>query len=128
MISDKPHQQLVELNGIDPIMTTFPERDIFAQAACKLASGAAITEVGTPKTSFRRMVDRQVKATRKQITGSIIRVDGMGNLITNIPKETFALLSKDKAYTLQFGGEKFRRIHSQYNQADQGECFIVSTV
>ena len=35
------------------------------------------------------------------------------------------VLSKDKAYTIQFGGEKFRRIHAAYNQAEQGECFIV---
>ena len=24
-----------------------------------------------------------------------------------------------------FGGEKFKKIHTLYNQADQGECFIV---
>ena len=125
LISDKPHQHLVELNAISPITTTFPERDIFAHAACKLASGVSITDLGQTKSAFRKMIDRQVKATRKQITGSIIRVDGMGNLITNISRETFAILSKDKAYTLQFGGEKFRRVHTQYNQADQGECFIV---
>ncbi|MEJ7646558.1 MAG: SAM-dependent chlorinase/fluorinase [Chryseolinea sp.] len=125
LISDKQHQQLVELNAINPITTTFPERDIFAHAACKLASGVSITNLGKPKPAFRKMIDRQVKATRKQITGSIIRVDGMGNLITNISRDTFAVLSKDKAYTLQFGGEKFRRVHTQYNQADQGECFIV---
>ncbi len=125
LISDKAHQQLVELNAINTIITTFPERDIFAHAACKLASGISITNLGKPKPSFKKMIDRQVKATRKQITGSVIRVDGMGNLITNISKETFDILSKNKTYTLQFGGEKFRRVHTQYNHADQGECFIV---
>ena len=49
----------------------------------------------------------------------------MGNLITNIHRDTFELLSKGKTYTVQFGGEKFRRIHTAYNQAEQGECFIV---
>ena len=34
--------------------------------------------------TFKKMIDRQIKATKKQITGTIIRVDGMGNLITNI--------------------------------------------
>ena len=71
------------------------------------------------------MIDRQVKATKKQITGTVIRVDGMGNLITNIPKEAFDILSQGKLYTVQFGGEKFRRIHTQYHQAEQGECFMV---
>lgn len=125
LISEKPHQQLVELNAINSISTTFPERDVFAHTACKLASGVSITNLGKPLPSFKKMIDRQVKATKKQITGSIIRVDNMGNLITNISKETFDILSKDKVYTIQFGGEKFRRVHSLYSQADQGECFIV---
>jgi S-adenosyl-L-methionine hydrolase (adenosine-forming) len=125
LISEKPHQQLVELNVINSISTTFPERDVFAHAASKLASGVSITNLGKPLPMFRKMIDRQVKATKKQITGSIVRVDGVGNLITNIPKEVFDILSKDKGYTIQFGGEKFRKMHSQYSQAEQGECFIV---
>lgn len=125
LISDKPHQQLVELNTINSVPTTFPERDVFAQAACELANGVPIANLGKVRSSFKKMIDRQVKATRKQIAGTVIRVDGMGNLITNISKETFELLSKNKVFTLQFGGEKFRRIHTQYNQAEQGECFIV---
>ena len=125
LISEKPHQQLVELNAINSISTTFPERDVFAHAASKLASGVSITNLGKPMPSFKKMIDRQVKATKKQITGCIVRVDNVGNLITNISKETFDLLSKDKAYTIQFGGEKFRKMHTQYSQAEQGECFIV---
>ena len=125
LISDQPHQQLVELNANNSMPPTFPERDIFARAACELASGVPIANLGKVKPTFRKMIDRQVKATRKQIAGTIIRVDGMGNLITNISRDTFELLSKNKVFTLQFGGEKFRRIHTQYNQAEQGECFIV---
>jgi S-adenosylmethionine hydrolase len=125
LISEKSHQQIAELNTVTPQITSFPERDIFAVAAAKIASGVSLTDLGRPMPAFKRMIDRQVKATKKQIAGSVIRVDNFGNLITNIPKETFELLSKDKAYTIQFGGEKFRRIHSTYNQADEGECFLV---
>jgi S-adenosyl-L-methionine hydrolase (adenosine-forming) len=125
LISDRSHQQLVELNTLNAISTTFPERDVFAPAAVKLASGVSITNLGKPMPNFKKMIDRQVKATKKQITGTVIRVDGMGNLITNIPKDAFDILSNGKHYTVQFGGEKFRRIHTQYNQAEQGECFIV---
>ncbi|MBL0739932.1 SAM hydrolase/SAM-dependent halogenase family protein [Chryseolinea lacunae] len=125
LISDRPHQQLAELNTINPVTTTFPERDIFAHAAAKLASGVSITNLGKPMPMFKKMIDRQMKATKKQITGSIIRVDNMGNLITNITKDAFDVLSQGKGYTIQFGGEKFRRIHAQYSQAEEGECFIV---
>lgn len=125
LISSKTQQQGVILNTINAIDTTFPEKDILAPAAAKLASGVAITTLGNPLTTFKRMTDRQVKATRKQITGHVIRVDHYGNLITNIPKTDFDVLSKGKNFTIQFGGEKFRKIHGNYNQAEQGDCFLI---
>jgi S-adenosyl-L-methionine hydrolase (adenosine-forming) len=125
LISEKSHQYIAQLNSINSIVTTFPERDIFATAAAKLASGVSLTDLGKPLPGFKRMIDRQVKATKKLITGQVIRVDSAGNLITNIPKDAFDALSKDKPFTIQFGGEKFRRIHTQYNQAEEGECFIL---
>lgn len=125
LISDKPHQFLVELNTIQPIQSTFAEKDIFAPAAAKLASGVSIADIGRPLGTYKKMIDRQVKATKKVIAGHVIRVDNYGNLITNIPKEAFEILSKGKTYTVQFGGEKFRRILSHYNQAEEGECFLL---
>jgi S-adenosylmethionine hydrolase len=125
LISEKSHQNLVELNTINSIHSTFPEKDIFAPAAAKLASGIALADIGKPMPSFKKMIDRQVKATKKQIAGHVIKVDNFGNLITNIPKEAFDVLSKEKTFTVQFGGEKFKRIHTQYNQADEGECFLL---
>jgi len=125
LISDKPHQQLVDLNSISPVSTSFPEKDIFASAAAKLASGVAITTLGKPMTSFKKMIGRSVKATRKLIAGNVVRVDNYGNLITNISKTDFDILSKGKTFTVQFSGEKFRRIHTNYFQADQGDCFLI---
>ncbi len=125
LISEKPHQTLVELNKISPMQTTFPEKDIFAPAAAKLASGVNITTLGIALPQFKKMTDRYVKATRRIISGHVIRVDHFGNLITNIPRDAFETLSKGKNYTVQFGGEKFRRIHTQYHQTEQGECFLL---
>ncbi|MFN3840937.1 MAG: S-adenosyl-l-methionine hydroxide adenosyltransferase family protein [Cyclobacteriaceae bacterium] len=125
LVSEKPHQNLVELNSINTIDTTFPERDIFAPAAARLASGVALASLGKPMPVFKKMIDRLVKATKKQITGSVIHIDNFGNLITNIPKDAFDILSKDKVYTVQVGSEKFRKIHTRYFQADEGECFLL---
>ncbi len=125
LISDKAQQNGVELNTINPISSTFPEKDILAIASAKLASGVSINDLGKPLSTFKKMIGRFVKATKKQISGNVIRIDNFGNLITNIPKDTFDTLSKGKTYTVQFGGEKFRRIHSNYHQADQGDCFLI---
>lgn len=125
LISDKPAQNVIELNTFQSVSATFPEKDVLAPAAAKLASGVSIGTLGKTMQTFRKMTDRHVKATRKQILGHVIRVDAFGNLITNIEKEGFDFLSKGKVYTVQFGGEKFRRIHTNYYQADQGDCFLL---
>jgi S-adenosylmethionine hydrolase len=125
LISDKPHQNLVELNAINSITTAFVEKDILAPAAARLASGVSISTLGKALPTFKKMTDRHVKATKKQILGHVIRVDNFGNLITNIEKETFELLSKGKQYSVNFGGEKLRRIFTNYHQAEQGDCFIL---
>lgn len=125
LISEKPHQSIIELNVISPVATTFPEKDILAPAAAKLASGVSLMDLGLAMNTFKKMIGRFVKATKKQISGHVIRVDNYGNLITNIPRDAFDTLSAGKTYTIQFGGEKFRRIHSSYHQAEQGDCFLI---
>ncbi len=125
LVSDKPQQNLVELNAINAITTSFPEKDILAPAAARLASGVTISSLGKPLPFFKKMTDRHVKATKKQILGHVIRVDNFGNLITNIEKDVFETLSKGKAYMINFGGEKMRRIHNTYHQAEQGDCFLL---
>jgi len=125
LVSEKSHQQIAEINTVNPIITTFPEREILAPAAAKLASGVSITDLGRPMTGFKRMIDRQVKATKKQISGHVIHVDTFGNLITNIPKTAFDVLSQGKSFTVQFAGEKFRKIQSMYHQGEQGDCVIL---
>ncbi len=125
LISDKPHQQLVDINSITAVATSFPEKEIFAAAAAKLASGVSISTLGKPMASFKKMIGRSVKATRKLITGHVMRVDNFGNLVTNISKTDFDILSSGKTFTIQFSGEKFRRIHSHYSQAEQGDCFLI---
>jgi S-adenosylmethionine hydrolase len=125
LISDNIHQQCAEINTINPIVSTFPEKDILAPAAVKLASGVSISDLGRPLATFKKMIGRHVKATKSQIIGHVIRVDNVGNLITNIPRDTFETLSKDKAYQIKFGSEKFKKIHTQYHQADQGDCVLL---
>jgi S-adenosylmethionine hydrolase len=125
LISDKTPQQVVQLNSVNPVHTTFPEKDIFAAAAAKLASKVAITSLGKPLATFKKMTDRHVKANKKLIAGHVIRVDHFGNLITNIPKEAFDVLSDGKKFTVFVGGEQILLIHKNYFDIVPGECVLI---
>src|SRR6186713_3302729 len=57
LISERSHQNLIALNTINSIYTTFPERDLFAPAAAKLASGVSLSDLGKALHAFKKMID-----------------------------------------------------------------------
>ncbi len=68
----------------DSVSPTFHGRDVFAVAAGRIASGQAVRDAGSPVGS---MVDLSVAADgplRSECRGSVLHVDGFGNLITSL--------------------------------------------
>lgn len=106
-------------------VSTFPEREILAPAAAALASGATLELLGKPLAGLKRPFDRMVKANKRMISGHVIRVDHFGNLMTNIPREVFQQVSEGRTFTVQVGSERIRRLHTYYDQAEQGDCFVL---
>lgn len=125
LLSSKIPQQIVELQGYGIGPTTFPEKDILAPAAARIASGMALSDMGRHCQDFRRLTIRQPKANKQQILGHVIHVDHFGNLITNIEQRVFEDLSPGRSFTIQFGGERVRHIHTDYNQTDPGEVLAL---
>src|SRR5688572_20779843 len=78
LLSDQPPEKVWELPTPSPFFSTFPEKEIFGPAAARLASGEDPGEIGKRLNNVKRLTDRQVKATKKQITGHVIRVDNFG--------------------------------------------------
>lgn len=124
LISDQPSAVVVDITPKDHT-STFQAINIMCPAAAKLASGTAIDELGTCMNSFKMMLGRHLRATKKQIAGNVVRVDHYGNLVTNIEKTAFDILSKDKPYNIIFGRENSRRTHQFYGQVEPGDCFLV---
>jgi len=125
LISERPALQLVSINSIQTLVTSFPEREILAPAAARLASGVAITDLGQPTTSFLRLTQRQLKVSRQQILGFVLHVDHQGNLITNITREAFEKVREGRNFTIRFGREKADRIQNFYHQSEPGDCFVL---
>lgn len=104
---------------------TFIATEVLAPVAAKIASGASFHDLGTAMADYKKMLKRHLKATKKLISGHVIRVDHYGNLITNIEKEAFDILSKDKSYTIRFGRYHARRINDFYAQVEPGDYFVL---
>lgn len=96
-----------------------------ARLACELAGGKKPHELGEAADRFVQLMLRKPKATKREIAGHVIRVDHYGNLITNIKKLDFDILSKNRQYTLHFGRERTRGIHGSIPEVEPGEAFFI---
>lgn len=105
--------------------STFPARDVMAQVAAELSNGAPLQTLGEPLPAIKRLLGRSFRATKKQISGNVIRVDHYGNLITNIEQKAFTILSKGKNFTIKFGRENFAKVNSAISQTGNGDIFII---
>jgi S-adenosylmethionine hydrolase len=122
MLADQDPGIIVKFADIHIKDSSFPAKDILAPIVAKVASGAAIHDFGGPLRSMKKMMARQIKATKKQIVGYVLRVDNFGNLITNIPKEVFDKLNPG-TFSIQFGRESLYDLDKTYGNVEPGDCF-----
>lgn len=125
LLSDKPVTNPVSLNTPVTIRSTFPERDILAPAAAKLAGGVALADLGRLLPGPRRLTQRLLKVTPQSILGYVLHIDGQGNLITNISREAFDQVCAGRSFSIRFGRERADRIQTYYHQSEPGDCFAL---
>ena len=125
LICEKDPTMVASLFNNDGTSTSFPAKNILAKAAAMLASGSGMNDVGAYSKDYLRKIDRKFRATKKQISGNVIRVDHYGNLITNIEEEVFNILRKDRKFLIHFGREKTEKVNQFYNEVDDGDCFVI---
>ncbi len=69
---------------------TFHGRDVFAPAAARLASGAALPDLGPALADPLRLPAPLLKVEGGDLVGEVIHVDRFGTLVTNLPREHVA--------------------------------------
>ncbi len=104
--------------------STFPAKDVLAENAAKLASGESIESLGPELQNFKRLIGRSVRATMKEIAGTVIKIDYYGNLITNIRKTIFNDIEKGRKYVIKFGRQEAFRFNNQSNEVEPGDWFV----
>lgn len=128
LISTQKPTAIVTLDLVNKKKTTFPARNIYAQAASYLASGKSIHDLGQGIQELNSLIKKKGKTTKKQITGHVIHIDFYGNLITNISKadfDTIMELNQQKGFEISFGRERSTEIHESYFSVEGGEVFFL---
>ena len=126
MLSEKEPSEMVE---IDVAETTFPAKDVLAEAAITLSSGGELKKLGDPIDQLVKLFARQLKVTKREIVGNIVNIDHFGNLITNITKVEFDKIleinGNGTRYVIRFGRESFDQTNSFFSDVESGDCYVL---
>ena len=107
---------------------TFATKNIFAPAACHLARGGTMEIIGTEVPDFEvKKTELKAVIEKDTIRGIIIYNDGYGNAITNISKEIFIGVQKDRNFSILFGreDEQITAISEKYNDVAPGDKLAI---
>jgi hypothetical protein len=118
-------EKIVKLNiSLSNNCMTFASKNIFTQAACHLARGGTMELIGTAILNFE-VKKMELKAVIQSdiIRGSVIYIDGYGNAITNINKNEFKRVQKDRSFMILFGreDEMITELSEKYNDVTIAE-------
>ena len=99
--------------------------DRLPEVAARLSAGEPPEKLGAPKGDIVRYTTRKARATKKEIAGHVIHVDHYGNLITNIEKTDFDILSVDRSFRIVFGRDNVDRVNTEIFEVEPGEVFFI---
>lgn len=127
IFQESPPARLVELTEAryrrTVVSRTFEGRDRFAPAAAWLATGVELSLLGPSLDGYEQLHLPRATIDRGGITGTVLRVDRFGNLVTNIGREDFrrADLSDRSDATIEVGDREVRGIVTTYAAKNRGE-------
>jgi S-adenosyl-L-methionine hydrolase (adenosine-forming) len=105
-----------------PVSTTFHGRDIFAPVAAHLARGLAPSKVGPRlQDALFDTLDQPIRTGKRTWSGTVLHIDGFGNLITNFRCEEFA----SRRFILRLGPAEIILRAPHYSAVPVGEVAIL---
>ena len=110
---------------LQPVSQTFHGRDVFAPVCAHLARGLSPARVGPAVEDFLR--PRSIKpdrTARRGWTGSVLKIDRFGNLITNFLATDFPR-ALEGAFEFAIGLQEVTRLARHYEQFGPGELFAI---
>jgi len=124
----KPPEIIVGLTIMqDSNYFTFPARDRFVKAACHLAAGHPIEELGDIMTSLLEKFLYQPVVNDLGIQGKAVHIDAYGNIFTNISQELFQDTAQKRKFSLivKRPGYLITKIRKAYDEVPEGEMLAL---
>ena len=127
LLRDKNPDKIIRISSEDEIKGNFPAKDILAVAAVKILKTKKLEGIGEALATedFKKFITPKVKATREIIQGHVVHIDDYGNLITDILKYDYDILSKGKSVQIKFRNYSLTGVQKHYHESQGGEAFAI---
>lgn len=103
---------------------SFRPAQVLAPAAAFLANGGNISEIAV-STEIKELRWGEPTFMNNALRGKIIHIDTFGNAITNIDKNLFLELKKEKNFEIFLRNIRLRRIVSTYSDVGKGDALAI---
>jgi len=126
LIFDKPPDKIVEIGLMqDSEFFTFSTRYRFIRAAAMLAGGGNIEDLGNLRDQLNEKILFAPVTEKDMIKGIVIYIDNYQNVITNISREKFREVGKNRKFTIYLRGEEINSISESYSDVPSGEVLAL---
>jgi hypothetical protein len=104
---------------------TFHGRDIFAPVGAYLSTGVSPAEMGHEVTEYTRLSLPAPVIKEGRVKGTIIYIDGFGNLITTISRHHIENINKTHRVRIKIGGRTIPQLSETYQSVTKGEVLAL---
>lgn len=128
LLFDEDPDEMISLEIIqDTGYFTFPARDRFAKAACKLIMNATLSELGSPHPSLKKLINFKPTVEPDLIIGIVVYVDGYQNIITNISEAQFRAVARNRSFKLRFRSQEYliTALHRSYSDVEESMIVVL---
>ncbi len=108
------------------VSKTFHGRDVFAPCAAHLAAGARASTFGKMVTDALRLkMDKPAQTGKRVWTGTVLKVDRFGNVITNFKLADFPWVATNP-FVFSLGFDQVARVADHYGACEYGELYAIA--
>lgn len=117
----------IDLARLNNTIATFPTLSVFAEVASMIVNGKKLEEIGTETTSFKKQIPLRATLENNTITGAVIYIDSYGNAITNISKDLFNRIGKERLFEIYVQSKHYKiiKLNKHYSETPPGDLLAL---